>query len=364
MKLKIALSLCFAFLIHLQTTAGELIKVTGIEELNPIISVQLSKEDQHTVTTNVAKEGAKILALYLVQNGRRANIAVAGHYKLNNNELAYTTYSGIGYDQSYEVVYIANGEEHTKRFVSPPHPTSKVTAKVITTYPLADTIPYNTLYFHVRFSEPMLADQHAYQYIKVFDEQGNERQRAWRQRSFWLDNGKLLVLMIHPGRVKNGIHFESPLFDSGKRYTIEVSKDIKDINGNPVAASYSQSYYVKGEDRQTPMVSLEHNSYSIAKTKKAISITFSEGMDHASVIEGTKVYNRAGKEIPCDISNTIDSKYIITPKLAWDGGAYTVEVGGSVYDYAANRLNRPFEITDVNDIEKDKIKTKLSFTIQ
>lgn len=364
MNIKIALSLCFTFLIHLQATAGELIKVTGVEELKPIVTVELTNEDLTTVQKDINKEGKHVLALYLLQNGKRASLPVAGRYDLNKHTLSYTTLYKLGYEQSYEVVYKTNNKEHTKRFSTPQHPTSDIAAEVVTTYPLGDTIPYNTLYFHVRFNQPMQIDDQAYRYIKVFDNNGTECRRAWRQRSFWLEDGKLLVLMIHPGRVKNGIHFESALFDSGKRYTIKVSKDIKDINGNPLKGGYQQSYYVKGEDRRIPKALLQQKTYTIANTQKAISLNFSEGMDHASVLAGTKIYDQSGKEVLVNISANNDDTFLITPKTKWQKGNYTIVLGGSVYDLAANRLNRLFEIKDPNEIEKDKIETKLHFTIK
>ncbi len=364
MNIKTALSLCFTFLIHLQATAGELIKVTGVEEMKPIVTVELTNEDLTTVQKDISKEGKHVLALYLLQNGKRASLPVAGRYDLNKHTLSYTTLYKLGYEQSYEVVYKTNNKEHTKRFSTPQHPTSDVAAEVVTTYPLGDTIPYNTLYFHVRFDQPMQNDEHAYQFIKVFDHNGTEIPRAWRQRSFWLDNSKLLVLMIHPGRVKNGIHFESPLFDSAKRYTIKVSKEIQDINGNPLKSDYQQTYFVKGEDRAIPKASLLQKSYAIANTEKAISLNFSEGMDHASVIAGTTVYDESGKKVACSITSNSDDTFLITPNTKWQKGNYTIALGGSVYDFAANRLNRLFEIKDANEIEKDKIKTKMSFTIK
>lgn len=364
MNIKITLSLFFAFIIHLQATAGELIKVTGVEELKPIVTVELTNKDLSTIQKDINKQGKKILALYLLQNGKRARMAVAGRYDLKEHTLSYTPIYKLGYEQSFEVVYRTNNKEHTKRFSTPEHPTSDIVAQVVTTYPLADTIPYNTLYFHVRFNQPMQKDEQAYRFIKVFDDNGTERPRAWRQRSFWLDDGKLLVLMIHPGRVKNGIHFESALFDSGKHYTIVVSKEIKDINGNSLKSDYEQVYFVKGEDRAIPKALLKQKSYAIANTQKAVALNFSEGMDHASVLAETKVYDRSGKEVVCNITSNSDDTFLITPNTKWQKGDYTIILGGSVYDFAANRLNRLFEIKDPNEIEKDKIKTKLSFTIK
>lgn len=364
MNITRVLSLCFAFLIHLQATAGELIKVTGVEQLNPTISVTLSATELKLVSQNVDEEGKKILSLHLMQNGKRAIVGVAGYYSLNNDVLSYNPYYGLGYERSYEIIYHKDGKEYTKLITTPQHPTSAITSTVVTTYPMADTIPYNTLFFHIRFSQPMMDDKQAYRHIKIYDDKGVERERAWRQKSFWLDDGKLLVLMIHPGRVKNGIHFESPLFDSGRTYTVVVPKDIQDINGNPIAAEYTRSYYVKGEDRNMPKASLTATQYTISNSQQPIVLTFSEGMDHASVTEGITIVNEQGDNISFNITATDDKHYSIAPASNWSKGKYTLILNGSVYDYAANRINRLFEITNIEEMEKDKIETKFPFTIK
>lgn len=364
MRFKVAFLLCAVFLIHLQATAGELIKIVGVEKLDPIISVSLTADDQNKVAADIKSAAPSVLALYLMQDGHRAQLPVAGYYRLEGNTLTFNPYYGLGYSRSYEVVYHTGGKEYVKKFSTPQQPSSKQLSKVITAYPLTDTIPYNTLFFHIRFSQPMMDDKQAYQYVKVFDEDGVERQRVWRQKSFWLDDGKLLVLMIHPGRVKNGIHFESPLFDSGRHYTIKVDKDIKDVNGTPIASSYQKSYYVKGEDRVIPKATLAKTTYRLANTTSPVTLIFSEGMDHASVLAGTTLLNDDGQEVNFTITANSDKSYSIIPATLWKSGSYTIVLNGAVYDFAANRLNRLFEITDEKEIEKDKVKTKLHFNIQ
>jgi hypothetical protein len=359
MRVKVYFFIGMFLLFHLHAFAGETITITKLATLKPVVSVSLP-------AANMQKDNAPDwLAVYMVIGDTVADIAVAGDYTLSKGELSFTPYNALGYGLQFEVQYKNSGVVvEKKRFTMPPAPPSGKSAEVVTAYPLADTIPYNTLFFHIRFSQPMMNDELAYNYVKVFDENGNERERAWRQRSFWLDEGRLLVLMIHPGRVKNGIHYESPLFDSGKRYTIRVEKDIKDINGNPIATAYTQQYYVGGEDRIKPEVifstsKLQHGSCG------PLSISFSEGMDHASVWDGVAVTDAYGNSLPIKVTtNGNDKKYTITPTQPWQKGSYTLSLKSAVYDFAANRINRLFEIKDTNEIEKDKIVTTWKFEVK
>lgn len=357
-------TICLLLSIHPQCYAGELINVKDIASRKPVVSVTLNNTEmlQH----NLQKNARNILALYLVTNQKVASTPVAGKYILQDKTLSFQPYYTLGYDTNFEVQFKENGNILDKmRFTTPAHQLTGQTAHVVMAYPTADTIPYNTLFFHIRFSHAMQQDEHAYKHIAIYDDEGMERERAWRQRSFWLDSGRLLVLMIHPGRVKNGIHYESPLFDSGKIYTLEVKRSIKDINDQPIFEPYTQHFYISGEDRTIPRPLFNKIVAPAAKTQTPLILTFSEGMDHASVLEGVTIQNKKGKQINCTVSRLEnDNTYALTPHNEWQKGKYTLVINGAVYDYAANRINRPFEITDMDDIKKDQQEHKRSFTVR
>ena len=78
--------------------------------------------------------------------------------------------------------------------------------------------------------------------------------------------------MIHPGRVKNGIHYESPLFDSGKHYTLKVHTSIKDINNNPIEKEYSKTFYITGEDRIKPTPLFENITLPAVGSKQTLHL--------------------------------------------------------------------------------------------
>jgi hypothetical protein len=268
----------------------------------------------------------------------------------------------LGYDREFEIQYISGDTILKKSFKTPPSPHSKIPSQVKDIYPLADTVPYNTLFFNVRFSEPMMPDKEAYKHIKVYDEHGIERTQAWRQRSFWLNSGRVLVLMIHPGRVKSGIHYESPLFDSGKHYTITINKSIRDVNGNFITSDLTKRYYISGIDKTSPAAQIKQ--IPAANTLKPLKLLFSEGMDHASVIDGVALYDGRGVTVPVHIDEDNDKQYNIIPSFSWQRGTYTLVLKNAVYDFAANRINRLFEVTDIKELEKDNVDTGLKFEVR
>lgn len=355
---------CFFLLIHLQTIAGELIKIDNMATMRPVITVSITDEKAKVITGNM--NGAiEILSLYMIINDTPASVSVNGSHWLIDRELSFSPTYSLGESKQFEVQYRNGGQLVTKRFTMPSVPKPIPTASVITAYPMSDTIPYNALFFHVRFSMPMLDDKDAYKHVKVYDENGVERERPWRQKSFWLDSNKLLVLMIHPGRVKSGIHYEGPLFDSGKRYTIKIEKGIKDANGQDIIAEYTQQYFVKGEDRVCPKAEIARSLIPPALTREPVILSFSENMDHASVTDGTLMYDHAGKPVPC-IVRTLDndSHYQVIPLQNWKKGTYTLVLKSAVYDVAANRIRRPFETTGIKEIETDDLNTEFTFKIK
>ncbi|MEZ5018159.1 MAG: Ig-like domain-containing protein [Flavipsychrobacter sp.] len=353
-------------LLHLQTFAGEVITIDNDNPLRPTLSVVLTKMQLLNIKAQGLGHGKELLGLYMIVDKEAAKVAVAGRYSLKDTRLYYTPMYDLGYDMHFVAkAKTGNEQEVVKNYHTPENPRSVNKAAVVSAYPIADTIPYNTLYFHVRFSQPMLEDKHAYKYIKMYDEQGVERPRAWRQKSFWLDDGKLLVLMIHPGRVKNGIHYESPLFDSGKYYRLEVLQNIKDANGNRLKEAYEQRYYVTGQDREIPKMNKYFIKQPSSNTKEPIKIYFSEGMDNASVVDGVKVLDGDGNVVECKVrEGSTDDYFTVTPINTWGKGSYTLELKGSVSDYSGNRINRLFEIKNAREIEKDALVNKWEFEVR
>lgn len=353
-------------LIHLSALAGESIIIRKLETLQPLVSVQLSEKEIETLSKDGFDNAKAILAIFLVNNGIAAQIPVAGKYFIEKNELVYIPLYTLGYNMEFEARFEKAGNIAAhRRFRTPPNPISAIPSRVETIYPLTDTIPYNALYFHIRFNQSMFESVNAFKYVKVLDGSGKEITNAWRHKSFWLDSGKLLVLMIHPGRVKNGIHYEGPLFDSGKYYTIKVEYGIPDRNGNQSSGEFSKKYFIAGEDRSIPTVRIDSIHLPGTNSTDPVSFIFSEGMDNASVLDGVSVFDEQGNAIPCYIrEKKSDRLFTVTPLKKWAKGNYYISLNGIIYDFAGNRLNRLFEITDVSQINADKKKTVLRFSVK
>jgi hypothetical protein len=119
-------------------------------------------------------------------------------------------------------------------------------------FPLTEKIPSNILMFHIVFSEPMQPDITAFRKVFIYDEQGKQKDRVWREKSNWSADGRHLVLMIHPGRIKRGIQYhdkDEPLFEPGKRYRLVIAESLMGMHNRLVRKDTVKTFEVIAADR-------------------------------------------------------------------------------------------------------------------
>lgn len=349
--------------LHLQSFAGGVFTITG-NKLQPTIEVGISK-DQEKILNDLSPEIAStILSLHIVTDSIISPVPVYGKYSLAGNRLNFSPLYPLGNDLCYEIRYNTGNKLITQRFSTPTKKQHTGISEVTQVYPITDTIPANILFFHVRFSLPMANDIAGYTYVTIADADGKVIERPWRQRTFWLDSGPLMVLMIHPGRVKTGIHYTGPVFIPGKKYTISVDRTIKDIYGNSIRETASKQYTVQQEDRSLPKIE-SFTPVLPAQSFGTLSIIFSKGMDHATVTEGVKILDRNNQPVSCTISQRKNDREIsIIPTHRWQKGRYKILFESIVSDFASNHINRPFEITDIEERLKDTVETNRFFEVR
>jgi hypothetical protein len=359
------LILSFILLFGLQVAAGDSLKINGLQSMQPVISLRLNAGDIKLLQANDLKSAGDYLALYLLENDTPAQLPVAGNYYIKQDRLYYTTFNTLGFGLAFEVQYKGSHAKEHKRFVMPVSLSSKRAAKVVEMYPLTDTIPYNILMFSVHFSAPMLNDPKAYTSIKVYDSEGVERPDAWRHKSFWIDSNKVMVLMIHPGKVKSDIDYAGPLFDSNKTYTIHIEKELKDITGNLIANDFSRKFYVSGRDSELPKPIFDYFVSPEANTKQPVSLLFNERIDFTSLYKGAEIIDSDGIRVPVSLkARRSDASFQMTPLQNWKHGKYSIILHNTITDLAANRFNRLFEIQNISEIIDDEGFITYHFTVE
>ncbi len=310
----------------------------------------------HTVDEEKA---AKIMAVYLVTDNTVAANKIMGNYFLKDDSLQFIPYFELGYGLDFEVQLYINGDTIKKRFSTPKAPiiTAPLT-EAIQIFPLTDKIPSNILCFHALFSSPMNEDGVAFTKVQLIDEAGSIKPKVWKEKSYWTDSAKCLVLMIHPGRIKRGINYLSqlgPVFEVGKKYTIVLTTKLKDKYNRPLHKEYKKTFTAIAPDRQMPKLMEKEFKKPASGTRNPLQIKFSEAMDYGSLRIGFKVFDEKNQLVQGKIAPTNnDSLYSFMPNSAWQKQTYRMECSAEVSDLASNHLHRLFETKSIKEFVDDE----------
>ncbi len=355
--MKSILCLCFASLcLQLHQAYGQAKYQISGNNRQPYICIP-----QVSAGSDTGRQGQKPF-LYLMSGAQISELPVAGNYTEANGKICFQPLYPLAEGNSF--VLRTAGYNDTIISIAAAKmaiPTGASTVKAI--YPLTDTIPENILFFHVRFSQPMKEDRDAWKKVHIINDRGEKIPGTWRQRSYWLDSGRLLVLMIHPGRVKSGIHYTGPVFAIGKAYNIQVDSSMEDQYGRPLTASAHHRYVVTEEHHQKLLACSVPKTVK-AGTKEAIEIKFCNGIDHAAACTGIFMYDAAGKSLTCTVQQYEEYTVRIQPDETWPKGKIQLELSGSLYDCAGNRLNRLFEMKKKNTYLKDQSSKRFNLNAE
>lgn len=117
-------------------------------------------------------------------------------------------------------------------------------AQVVAIYPTAAELPANQLKFYLHFSQPMRQTREIFEHIDLLGPQGRPVEDPWRRTELWSEDGKRLTLLIHPGRIKQGIQLGTllgPVLDPDQSYTLIVHATMLDANGRPLGQASTKN---------------------------------------------------------------------------------------------------------------------------
>lgn len=252
--------------------------------------------------------------IYLLEGNAIATAAVGGRFRSTGNSVCFTPLYPLAAGERF-MIRAKGCVDTVITIASDPIQIPAAATSVAAIYPLTDSIPRNILFFHVRFTEPMQESDKAWMKISILDEKGKLIPNTWRQRSFWLDSGRLLVLMIHPGRVKSGIHYIGPVFDTGKRYTLVADSTLKDIYGRSLGASANRSYTVVQDQKERLKINAVTAKVK-SGTNEPITIQLNNAADHAAAVTGFSIVDGSNKEVKFTLVQNNTNTILLQPQQA------------------------------------------------
>jgi hypothetical protein len=333
----------------------------------PVVSVRIPAAGIFADPSAIGyDEGKKILAVFMLINGKPARVSLAGSYTLHEKTLSFTPSLDLTGGSEFEAQYYDRSDTLRRRFTIDTGAPIAPPAEALRIYPATEKIPANILLFYVEFSAEMKPDMLAFNAVKLLDGDGNEKTTVWRQRSYWENNGKILVLMIHPGRVKRGINYMpdlGPVFIPGQKYTLVVTAGIHDRFDRPLAHECRREFTVTEDDREMPRIDFSVMKPPGEMTKEPLHLKFSEGMDYVSIITGIRIRDTvANTYVKGEFKmNGNDSAFNFYPENHWRKTVYQVEFTKYVSDFANNHLHRLFEINSLDELNEDQMPIRRNF---
>ncbi|WP_448098398.1 hypothetical protein [Luteibacter yeojuensis] len=205
-------------------------------------------------------------------------------------------------------------------------------APVVTVRPSAPVIPANMLRLSIEFATvpegpvlPGIALSHA---------DGSELREPFLAQELWSPDGRILTLLLHPGRVKSGLvarESPGPILVPGDDVVLTLDgRPLKqwhvgppDLHG-PVASAW-RIFPVSPASRQPLVVRLDAPIDGRDADYLAVADADDRPVDgHAELLDG-------------------ESTWAFTPDAPWRAGRYRLMVRGTLEDPAGNRLNGHFE---------------------
>ena len=236
-------------------------------------------------------------------------------------------------------------------------------ATVVAVYPSADVLPENLLKFYIHFSAPMSRGE-AYERIHLMQD-GEEVASPFLElgEELWDTDQQRFTLFVHPGRIKRGLKPRedsgTPMTD-GKEYTLRIDTEWLGADLQPLASSFAKKFRVVGADAQQPDSKQWKIGVPKANSKKPVTLTFDEPLDHAMLDRVVSVRDALNALLVGSVTVTAhETVWSFEPSEAWKPGTYSIALATSLEDLVGNSLARAFETKELDVESSLKIASEI-----
>ena len=204
--------------------------------------------------------------------------------------------------------------------------------RVVLVQPSGPNVPANLLRISISFASqvegPLLPR------LALSRADGTRVQEPFLEQELWSPSGKILTVMLHPGRVKTGLKVrdeKGPILSAGDDVALALDGVV------------IKRWSVGPADEIGPIVSAWRVSPVRADSKQALVVVLDGAIDGRDsdylAIADARDRRVAGRAQLTDGENT----WTFTPSAPWRAGVYKLVVRGTLEDPAGNRLGSHFE---------------------
>lgn len=223
--------------------------------------------------------------------------------------------------------------------------------EVVLVQPSAHEVPANLLRMSIEFAAPV--EGPVLPRIALLHADGRLIQEPFLQQELWSPNGRILTVMLHPGRVKSGLNAREqmgPILTAGDDIVLA-------FDGRPI-----QRWIVGAARENGPVPSAWKLSQISVASKQALVVVLDgpidgRDLDYLAIADSCnhRVDGRAQLKDG-------ESVWTFTPSEPWRAGEYKLVARGILEDPAGNRLGGHFE-TPIDKPPKPVADVAIPFVI-
>jgi hypothetical protein len=224
--------------------------------------------------------------------------------------------------------------------------------EVVLVQPSADEVPANLLRLSVMFDTPLEGPVLPRMALTRAD-----GQRLWEpflQQELWSPDGKILTLLLDPGRVKSGL----VAHEKWGSILSRGDEVVLTFDGRPV-----KRWHVGAVDANGPVASAWKLSQVRSGSRESLVVTLDgpidgrDGDDLAVVGADDHLVDGHGQ------LRDGETTWIFSPDRPWKAGGYRLMVRGTLEDSAGNRLGGHFE-TPTNISQPNATDASVDFEVR
>jgi len=301
-------------------------------------------------------------SIFTVSTGRDLP-ALFGAYSIEGGSLTFHPRYPLASGVTYHAVFHPPGSAPVEATFHGPEAVAAPEARVTAMYPSSPVLPANQLKLYVVFSAPMQGGDF-WPSIHLVDQDGKPAYLPFVGQELWNRDNTRLTLIFDPGRIKRGVKPNvdlGPVLVEGKRYTLIIDREFKDVNGRLMAEPFRHEFAVGADERQAVDTALWKVSQPKAGTRDPLVIRFDRPLDYALLSDAFQIPGVSGM-------TTIglgETEWRFQPTQPWRAGEHQVVIDMALEDLAGNRIGRAFDVdTMTNPTERiTRQSTSLSFRI-
>lgn len=221
---------------------------------------------------------------------------------------------------------------------------------VTAVYPSGPIIPENTLRLYVHFSQPMRRGQAA-RCIRLLDEEGDTVEAPFLTGpvgELWDSENRRLTLLLDPGRTKRGVGPNrrlGPAMAAGKRRTLHIVTDMRDVHGRPMLRVHCKTYTVAAPINQAIQPAAWKLTPPAAGSRESLRVKFPVALDHGMLTHALRIFGVGGNLIRGKIAiDAQETLWLFTPSVPWEIQTFTLRIPTNLEDPSGNNLTAPLDV--------------------